>query len=117
MTQSTNDTPPSTQNQGVGIGYLSLVVVIFILGIAVGFLVRPAVVGETYVEVIVTVTPDPDREALAQSDSANDTNKPEAAPNDTPPTPTIMGFVLADTRHFQGNADAPVTIVEFSDFK
>jgi len=107
MTQSTNDTPPSTQNQGVGIGYLSLVVVIFMLGIAVGFLVRPAVVGETYVEVIVTATPDPDREALAQSDSAND----------TPPTPTIMGFVLADTRHFQGNAEAPVTIVEFSDFK
>ena len=33
------------------------------------------------------------------------------------PTPTIMDFVLADTRHYQGNTDAPITIVELSDFK
>jgi outer membrane biosynthesis protein TonB len=34
-----------------------------------------------------------------------------------PPTPTIMEFVLSNSRHFQGNADAPVTMIEFSDFK
>jgi len=28
-----------------------------------------------------------------------------------------MEFVLSDARHFQGSADAPVTMVEFSDFK
>ncbi|MCG3210270.1 MAG: hypothetical protein FOGNACKC_03901 [Anaerolineae bacterium] len=31
--------------------------------------------------------------------------------------PTIMDFVLADARHFQGSAGTPITIVEFSDFK
>jgi hypothetical protein len=33
------------------------------------------------------------------------------------PTPTLMDFVMADARHIQGNDNAPVTIVEFSDFK
>jgi protein-disulfide isomerase len=32
-------------------------------------------------------------------------------------TPTIMDFVLSDARHFQGSADAPITMIEFSDFK
>jgi protein-disulfide isomerase len=33
------------------------------------------------------------------------------------PTLTVIDFALADGRHFQGNHEAPVTIVEFSDFK
>lgn len=37
--------------------------------------------------------------------------------NTTPPTPTIMDLVLADVKHFEGSPDAPVMIVEFSDFK
>lgn len=120
MDQSTKDTATPAPNQGVGIGYLSLVVVIFVLGIVIGFLGRPAVVGDTYVEVVVTATPDPDVEAVAESDAATssaNTSDAEEKENATPPTPTIMDFVLADARHFQGNADAPVTIVEFSDFK
>jgi protein-disulfide isomerase len=34
-----------------------------------------------------------------------------------PATPTIMEFVMSDARHMQGDVDAPVTIIEFSDFK
>jgi protein-disulfide isomerase len=40
----------------------------------------------------------------------------QAQPADVP-TPTIMDFVLSDARHFQGQADAPITLIEFSDFK
>ena len=33
------------------------------------------------------------------------------------PTPSIMEFLLSDARHFQGDPDAPLTVIEFSDFK
>lgn len=33
------------------------------------------------------------------------------------PTVSVMNIVLEDARHIKGNADAPVTIVEYSDFK
>ena len=42
---------------------------------------------------------------------------PEDNPAPSAPTPTIMDFVLSDARHFQGNPNALVTLVEFSDFK
>jgi len=38
-------------------------------------------------------------------------------PNPTPPTPTIDMQALLDDDEFEGNEDAPVTIVEFSDFQ
>jgi protein-disulfide isomerase len=51
-----------------------------------------------------------------------DTTAPEpaqdgAAATDNQATPTIMEFVLSDARHVQGEAEAPVTVVESSDFK
>lgn len=33
------------------------------------------------------------------------------------PTPTMMDFILSDARHFQGEPNAPVILVEFSDFR
>ena len=72
------------------------------------------------VQVVVTATP---AEAVAQAGDtpAQVTQQPAAAPApetaDGQPTPTIMDFVLSDARHFQGSTDAPITVVEFSDFK
>ena len=115
-TDNPTDTPAPASTQGVSYGFLSVaMVIIFILGLAVGFLGRPAMVGDSYVEVVVTATPDPDSQAVAQSQPVGAT-EPESS-NSGAPTPTIMDFVLSDARHFQGSADAPVTIVEFSDFK
>lgn len=59
---------------------------------------------------VVTATPS---DPTAQTE-ADDTPADRPAPT---ATQTLMAFVLADARHFQGEPDAPVTIIEFSDFK
>ena len=114
----------------------------FALGLALGFFGRPSLIADVPVQVVVTVVPNNDGEAVTQADSsaagssdmastarpaasmseAAGTTAPEpaqdgAAAPDNQATPTIMEFVMADARHVQGEADAPVTIVEFSDFK
>jgi protein-disulfide isomerase len=55
----------------------------------------------------------------ASQETVQAEGKAGSAPAETSasPTPTLMEFVLADARHFQGDRAAPVTIVEFSDFK
>ena len=32
------------------------------------------------------------------------------------PTPTLMEFLITNTQHFKGDPDAPVTMIEFSDY-
>jgi hypothetical protein len=105
---------------------------VFILGLAIGFIGRPVVIKDLPIEVVVTMVPNESQvvaqantpaessEAISEaesspSDQANLSNSDSAAPAGQP-TPTIMDFVLSDARHFQGEAAAPVTIVEFSDF-
>ena len=60
--------------------------------------------------------------------------RPEATPSPTDPspgtptaavaasvgptdTPEVMGGVVAQTRHFEGDPNAPVTMIEFGDFQ
>jgi hypothetical protein len=40
---------------------------------------------------------------------------PTLAPGE--PTPTLMEFLVSNTQHFKGDADAPVTMIEFSDYQ
>lgn len=77
--------------------------------------------SEPPVQVMVTATP---AEGMAQTNStpapsAKQPSPPSSASESAAgaPTPTIMDFVLADARHFQGSSSAPITMVEFSDFK
>jgi protein-disulfide isomerase len=94
-----------------------------VAGITIGLLInRPT----QSVQVVVTATPNPGSQPIAQANEQPSTQNNAAAAsvdigNDAdaagPPTPTIMDFVLSDARHFQGSADAPVTLIEFSDFK
>lgn len=51
-------------------------------------------------------TSTPETPAAAATPSVGDTG-----------TPTLVDAVAAQTRHFQGDADAPVTIIEFGDFQ
>jgi hypothetical protein len=39
---------------------------------------------------------------------------PSVGPTDTP---EVMGGVVAQTRHFEGDPNAPVTMIEFGDFQ
>ena len=41
---------------------------------------------------------------------------PTRTPTPTP-KPSLEDVLLTDARHIQGNDDAPVTLIEFSDFK
>ena len=94
-----------------------------VAGVAIGVLInRP----RQSVQVVVTATPKPGSQPVAQANEQPSTqNNLAAASTSTgneantagPPTPTIMDFVLSDARHFQGSVDAPVTLIEFSDFK
>lgn len=91
------------------------IALVFILGLALGFFGRPALIQDLPIEVVVTVVPN-EEQAVAQAaapavQSAESANAPAGQP-----TPTIMDFVLSDARHFQGNDQAEVSIVEFSDF-
>lgn len=62
------------------------------------------------VQVVVTATPGTAAQAGAPS-AETSTDKEPALPK------SLMDVVLADARHFQGSPDAPVTMIEFSDFK
>lgn len=61
-------------------------------------------------------------------------SRPEATPSPTDPTPgtptaavapsvgptdtpAVIGTVVAQTRHFEGDPNAPVTMIEFGDFQ
>ena len=120
------------EKSSAGISPLSFVVALIaalVIGGVIGYGVGLVRANQEPAVVVVTATPDPQQEpavvvvtatpnpqAVAQSDTST-TTEAESDSNNSAPTPTIMDFLLSDARHFQGNADAPVTIIEFSDFK
>lgn len=110
----------------------------FAIGLALGFWGRPQIISDVPIQVVVTVVPENSSETAAQAPASNSqplsnsnsadsstsvseanpaAPQPEEAPASAQATPTIMDFVMADARHIQGDMDAPVTIIEFSDFK
>ncbi|OQY46550.1 MAG: hypothetical protein B6242_07440 [Anaerolineaceae bacterium 4572_78] len=110
----------------------------FIIGLLVGFLGRPFFVPNQPVE-IVTVETSPPQPYPAQEREQETTPRPsptqereqETTPQPSPsqereqeptlekplPTPSIMDLVLANSRHMLGDETAPVTLIEFGDFK
>jgi protein-disulfide isomerase len=141
--QNSNAQPQNSQSSDASpVNWGFALVAAFALGLALGFFGRPGLIADVPVQVVVTVIPDNSSKAVAQTDSSpagstdntstshpaapmsetGDATAPEpaqddAAAPDNQATPTIMEFVMSDARHVEGEADAPVTIVEFSDFK
>lgn len=133
--------PPETEMQkgsssaGIVVLFGAGLAVAFAVGLVAGFVMRPMVIKDVPVQVNVTVVPPPVQEvAEAPAPTDSPTEEPASPATDEPTdeaptapeptddpnataTPTIMEFVLADARHIQGSEDAPVTVVEFSDFK
>jgi|GEM_PF-3151201 len=67
----------------------------------------------------ITAVPSSEPEQVAPTPSSTPTTPPPT-PTATPtPTPTLSlaEMLLAEARHSQGAEDAPVTFIEFSDFK
>ncbi|GIK37140.1 MAG: hypothetical protein BroJett011_09730 [Chloroflexota bacterium] len=121
----------TAQRKGAGISPLYGGLALFatlIVGVVIGYLFSQAQTSQNApIQVVVTATPDPNSQPAGASanqlstpapaqTNASPTTSAAANPN-APPTPTIMELVLADARHFEGSPDAPVTMIEFSDFK
>lgn len=80
-----------------------------LIGMVIGYLSHPALVG--YISPSPTPSPVPPTETAAPSpvptvDVARATQAAQ-----------LMDYIVANTRHFTGNPDAPVTLIEFSDFQ
>lgn len=128
------ETPsPASSGAGSAVAIGLIIAVTFILGLAIGFFGRPALIQDLPIEVAVTVIPNQSDEPIAQATSSSSHSEAEMSEGTTTdgnttqaesdseadsamPTPTIMDFVMSDARHIQGDEAAPVTIVEFSDF-
>lgn len=77
-----------------------LLVVGLLVGILGGFFLRPLILPET---------PQADPAPLAAVEDSGQINKPD-------PHQAVMLAVIGGARHFNGDANAPVTLVEFGDF-
>lgn len=128
--------PPRPVNP-INVGFA--LVVAFAIGLALGFLGRPQIISDIPIQVVVTVVSENSGESVAQAPASNSQPMSNTSPADsstsvsetnsaatrpeqqssgsTQAMPTIMDFVMADARHIDGNMDAAVTIIEFSDFK
>lgn len=102
-------TPPAQPRAAIVIGPLIIAsaatpiiaLVMMLLGIAVGYTGRPFVAAR-----FATPTPTA-APAAAARDTASEAQSRAA----------LMQSLVAQTRHFKGNADAPVTILVFADFQ
>jgi hypothetical protein len=115
MSESKN--PGSPESQAIKPAALSitiqswatpvLAVIMLVLGLVGGYYARPYLTGEAAL---------PGEAATPES---------AAAPSAATPNPeeiaarqqALMKSIVERTRHFKGNPDAPVTVIEFSDFQ
>lgn len=80
-----------------------LAVVMLVVGLFLGYTGRPI------------VQPLLAGKAAATQEAELPSVNPTLAPGQ--PTPTLMEFLVSNTQHFKGDADAPITMIEFSDYQ
>ncbi len=88
---------PATGPDVAQLGPWRIFVVGLVVGILAGFFGRP----------LVTPRPSNDPAAVAAVE----------APGQAVEPPAVMAAVMTQTRHFKGDAQSPVTVIEFGDFQ
>lgn len=81
-----------------------------LIGIVIGYLSHPALVG--YISPSPTPAP-----TSTTAPSPMPTVDTAASATQAAYAAQLMDYVVANTRHFRGNVNAPVTLIEFSDFQ
>ena len=87
-----------------------------VIGVVIGYLARPLLspaTEATAAVVVVTATADP----AATQELASGLPTPTTSPAVATQAANLMQSLVADTRHFRGDPNASVTIVEFADFQ
>lgn len=84
--------------------------VMLVIGLVGGYLLYPEVSTRIGGTTPVAAVPGTNPSAGAQTVSTGD--QPDQASREE-----MMEFLISQTRHFKGNPDAEVTIIEFSDFQ
>ena len=97
--------PPKTQRTVLATAGVGLVMLV--IGILVGYFGRPLVTPQP-------LEAAPATEAAVVASSAASQANPSAS---NPSPQALMEAVVAQTRHFRGDPNAPITIIEFSDFQ
>ena len=85
-------------------------IVMLVVGLAGGYFGRPLISRDEQSTTVITSAPQGNSE---QPPQATSTTSPEQEAN----RQEMMDFLVSQTRHFRGDQDAKVTIIEFSDFQ
>jgi len=106
--QQPDEALPSARSSPIWTNPLAMLAVGLVIGVLIGYGVRPLVTPRSLLGSPAT--------------SAQDTDPPPASLDPTPVNPAAvlpgsLEELTARVRHFKGNPDAPVTVIEFGDFQ
>jgi hypothetical protein len=84
--------------------------VMLVLGLLAGYYARPLITGDTASPSSSTANQD------SQSSSSIQPAPTQAQPSQED-VKEVMDYLVRETRHLKGDPDAPITLIEFSDFQ
>ncbi len=105
--QQSDEAPSPASSSPIWTNPLAMLAVGLVIGVLIGYGVRPLVTPRSLFG--------------SPAASAQDADPPPASLDPTPVNPASLPGSLEDltarVRHFKGNPNAPVTIIEFGDFQ
>jgi uncharacterized protein YneF (UPF0154 family) len=107
-----NDSQPSPRSPAFVLNFYSwwipiVGVVMLLVGLVGGYFLRPLLPGTQTAE---QPTDNPSEVSSLQTQAPQPTMDPETRKQ-------LMDYLLPNVKHFKGDANAPVTLLEFSDFQ